>query len=155
MKFFQYFLTFFLPLVKTCLSQRQSVWYDYTVLFNGCGRQYVKKRCCSVGKEHFGGDALCCLLFPCQSARDQIFMFPCWTLTPPSSVAFSSAALWRHSPCCTAPPTVSLSLHAARLCYLTFPVSALLRQPFLASFMFWLINYSIGNAKAKSGTECQ
>lgn len=42
-----------------------------------------------------------------------------------------------------------------RLCYLTFPVSALLRQPFWASFMFSLINYSAGDAKAISGTDCQ
>lgn len=40
-----------------------------------------------------------------------------------------------------------LSVPPHRLCYLTFPVSALLRQPFLASFMFSLINYSISDAK--------
>lgn len=46
-----------------------------------------------------------------------------------------------------------LSVPPRRLCYLTFPVSALLRQPFLASFMFSLINYSISDAKAKSGSD--
>lgn len=48
-----------------------------------------------------------------------------------------------------------LSVPPRRLCYLTFPVSVLLRQPFLASFMFSLINYSIGDAETKSGTDCQ
>lgn len=103
---------------KTFLGRRPYGYNDHAVFFflNGCGLQYVKKRWPSprplCGKGTFWRRCSLCLLFPCQSARDQIFMFPCWTPNPPSSVAFSSAGLWRHSPCCTAPLPVSLSLHA-------------------------------------------
>lgn len=62
----------------------------------------------------------------------------CWSLTT-FTLLHSAAA--------------RLSVPPRRLCYLTFPVSALLRQPFGASFMFFLINCSISDAKAKRGSD--
>lgn len=147
---------------KTFLGRRPYGYNDHAVFFfflNGCGLQYVKKRWPSprplCGKGTFWRRCSLCLLFPCQSARDQIFMFPCWTPNPPSSVAFSSAGLWRHSPCCTAPLPVSLSLHAVSVTWpFLFPrCSVSLFGPLSCSP--WLITASAMPKLKVSLTDCQ
>lgn len=63
-----------------------------------CGKGTFLKRCSL------------CLLFPCQSGQDQIFMFPCWTPNPSSPVSFLCPSLWRQLSCCTPALTIFPSL---------------------------------------------
>lgn len=142
----------------SCKNLFKSGFNHRAVLLNGCGQQYVKKSWAEPSAARWERSVLEAMLsvpFVPLSICPRSNIYVSLLNSEPS---FLSCFLL----CCalttfTLLPSaaVRLSVPLRRLCYLTFPVSALLRLRFLASFMFSLMNYSFGDAKTKSENDCQ